>query len=555
MDRRTLLRLSPKAPPVPLVSRPVRLFPPAPVDSGLEPYQGPWELSQVSHLLRRLLFGARWEDIQYFLQMSPPEAIAYLLSAPATAPPEPVNDYNDDDFTDPDAPFGEPWLEAPKKDFIEGRRIQSLKNWWLGNIIEQERSILEKMLLFWHNHIPVEFSAVFFGRWNHRYLATLRQHALGNARALVRAITLDPAMLHYLNGQYNDAGAPDENYARELQELFCIGLGPDSDFTEGDVQAAARVLTGWRVDYETDEVYFEPSAHDSEDKQFSAFYGSTLIAGRQGDEGALELDEMLDMIFANPECALFICRKLYRFFVHHEIDNLTEELVIQPLAEMLRNNNYEIMPVLETLFNSQHFFDYLAKGAMIKSPADFLAGLFREFNTPIPPRDMLAARYEFNSTLTWLCSHFGQNLGDPPHVAGWPAYYQIPMFVKHWITTNTMPRRAEFIDWILWSGISADDFHAQLDVLGAVAQLPDAGDPDALIDTVLNWMYSIEVSGEFRDQLKSILLSGQVSDYYWTDAWGAYLLNPDDPMASDVVRHRLQTFFYTILHQAEYQLC
>lgn len=501
------------------------------------------------------MFGAKWEDIQFFQQMSQPEAVGYLLTPPAEPPPVPVNDYNDEGFTDPDVPFGEPWTDAPKIDFIEGRRIASLKSWWLGNMVEQSLSLQEKMLLFWHNHIPVEFTAVFSGRWNYRYLETLRLHAQGNVRALIRAITLDPAMLHYLNGQYNDAGAPDENYGRELQELFCIGLGPDSAYTEEDVQAAARVLTGWRVDYDTDEVYFQPSAHDTDDKQFSAFYGNTLITGREGDDGALELDELLDMIFANNESALFICRKLYRFFVHHEIDSLTEELVIIPLAEVLRNNDYEIMPVLDTLFNSQHFFDYLAKGAMIKNPMDFIAGLFREFNTAIPPRDMLSDRYEFNGTLVSFCKDFSMDLGDPPHVAGWPAYYQLPMYVKHWITTNTMPRRAEFIDWIMGPGISTEGFEARLDVLSAVAQLPDPGNPDVLVDTALAWLYSIEAPPEFHDQLKSILLSGQLSDYYWTDAWSAYAFNPDDPAAQDVVRNRLQSFFYTILQQAEYQLC
>lgn len=555
MNRRTLLGLAPKAPPVRPVKQATRFHPPAPVDSGLEPYQGPWELSQVAHLLRRLLFGAKWEDVQFFLQLSPPEAVNQLLTAPAEPPPVPVNDYNDDNFTDPEAPFGEPWLEAPKIDFIEERRIKSLKAWWLGNLIEQGRSILEKMVVFWHNHIPVEFIAVFFGRWNHRYVDTLRTHALGNYKALVRAITLDPAMLHYLNGQLNSAGAPDENYGRELQELFCIGKGPDSAYTEGDVQAAARVLTGWRVNYETDEVYFEPSAHDTNDKQFSAFYGNTLIAGRTGEDGALELDEMLDMIFANAECAPFLCRKLYRFFVHQEIDNLTEELVILPLAEILRNNNYEIFPVLEALFNSQHFFDYLAKGAMIKSPLDFICGLYQEFNTPIPPRDLFSDRFQYNSTLVGVCTRADLDLGDPPHVAGWPAYYQLPMFVKHWITTSSMPRRAEFIDWILWSGISTEGFNSQLDVLAAVSQLPNPGDPNVLIDTVLAWLYSMEVADEFRLELKSILLSGQVSDYYWTDAWAAYAFNPDDPMARDVVHNRLQSFFHTILQQAEYQLC
>jgi len=554
MERRTFLRFKPKAeektPPI------FQLAKTTTNEAGLEPYDGPWGISQVTHLLRRTMFGAKWEDIQFFSEMNPLEAVNYLLTSPTETPPQPVNDYNgSNDFIDPDVPLGESWIDAPRNNDAEGHRIWTLKCWWYGNILDQDRSILEKMTLFWHNHIPVEFYGVFFGRWNYRYLETMRTHALGNFRSLARAATLDHAMLHYLNGQYNGAGAPDENYARELQELFCIGKGPEANYTEGDVQAVARILTGWRVNYDTDEVQFFPWAHDVEDKQFSEFYGNRLIQGRSEGAGAAELDEMLDMIFENPECALFLCRKLYRFFVHHEIDPLTEELVIIPLAEILRTNNYEIAPVLQTLFSSQHFFDQSRKGALLKSPADFLTSLYREFDTPIPPRELLKDRRQHNGHLVWNSSVINQNLGDPPNVAGWPAYYQIPAFDKAWVTTNSLPQRARFTNWILWSGISTENFLSKLRILDIVAQIPDAANPNKLINNVLEWMYSIEVADQFKAKLKSILLSGQVSDHYWTDAWLLYLNNPDNEMQRNVVRNRLLNFFYTLLHQPEYHLC
>lgn len=556
MNLRTPFRFS--TAPKPLEAQTTLLTPieKAVVDSGLEPYQGPWGVPEVSHLLRRLMFGAKWEDVQFFQSLGLAETVGHLLSNNVPPPPEPVNDYNSEDFTDPDVPFGEPWAGAPYNSEAEGVRIWSLKGWWVGNIIEQGRSIGEKMIVFWHNHLPVAFYGVSFGQWDYIYLNTLREHATGNFRSLVRAITIDPAMLHYLSGQYNAAGAPDENYARELQELFCIGKGPNSTYTESDVQAAARILTGWRVNDETGLANFEPWAHDTSDKQFSAFYDNAMIPGRQGQEGAEELDELLDMIFANNECALFLCRKIYRFFVYHEIDDLTEENIIQPLADIFRSNDYEIRPVLETLFNSQHFFDFLTLGAVIKSPVDFLGALYREFNTPIPPRSMLAGRYEHNTTVVWALGYlFGQNLGDPPNVAGWPAYHQLPAYDKSWINTNTLPARAKFTDWILWSGLSTGDFTSQLNILETVAQLPNPSDPNALIDTILAWLYGIEAPAAFRLQLKAILLSGQISDHYWTDAWLSYAADPSDTMAAEVVRSRLMNFFYTLIHQSEYQLC
>ncbi|PHN05433.1 DUF1800 domain-containing protein [Flavilitoribacter nigricans] len=525
---------------------------------GLEPYSGDWGLLQVSHLLRRLMFGAKAEDVTYLLSKTPEEAVTELLSPNAASPPLPVNDYNgfnEETIDDPDVPWGATWINAPFNTDIEASRIGSLKAWWVGNLIEQDRSILEKMVVFWHNHIPIQFYAVFHARRNYDYLMTIRRLALGNFKELILALTLDPAMLFYLNGQYNSVGAPDENYARELQELFCIGKGPGANFTESDVQAAARILTGWRFNWDTNEIYFAFWEHDTEDKQFSAFYGNRLITGRSGEAGVQELSELLDMLFATEECALFICRKIYRFFVHHDIDELTEEQVIEPLAQIFRNSDYQILPVLKTLFSSAHFFDTSRRGAMLKSPFDYHIGMLREFGNPIPDRSMLRDRLQHNLSIVWMGDIQQQSIGDPPSVSGWPAYYQVPVFDKSWITTDSLPRRGLIADWLLWSGIATDNTQVPLDILSTVALLPNAEDPNALVDILASWQLGIDISGALRSRLKSILLSGQISDYYWTDAWLAYTADPTDEMKRETVRNRLLAFFYTFLHQEEYQLC
>lgn len=541
----------PKQPSESVFVAPLPMSPP----SGLEPYAGPWELPQVTHLLRRLMFGAKAEDVAYFLNRTPAQAVAELLQYTAGDPPPPVNDYNDDEITDPNVPWGESWLDAPRNNDLEGPRIGSLKAWWAGNMIEQDRSILEKMIIFWHNHIPIEFYPVFDARRDYDYLMKIRQRALGNFKELVRELTLDPAMLIYLNGQFNSVGVPDENYARELQELFCIGKGPNANFTEGDVQAAARVLTGWRFNWDTNEIFFDDWAHDTDDKQFSSFYGNRLIAGRTKQDGRDELDDLLNMIFATDECALFLCRKIYRFFVHHNIDEATEEFVIEPLADIFRNNEYEIVPVLQALFSSEHFFDTVNRGAMLKSPLDYHIGMIREFGKPIPDRSMLRDRLQHNISVVWMGDIQQQSIGDPPNVSGWPAYYQIPVFDKSWITTDSLPRRGLIADWLLWSGISTDNTQVPLDILGTVAKLPNPEDPNALIEVLTSWQLGIDISTTLRARLKAILLSGQISDYYWTDAWLAYSADPTNDMKRETVRNRLLAFFYTFLHQEEYQLC
>lgn len=521
--------------------------------SGLEAYAGVWEMPQVVHLLRRTMFGAKQEDVKYFLTKTMDEAVDELLqTAPAPAPP--INNYNRGGFEDPEVPFGETWINAAYNNDWEGSRISSLKGWWLQNIFNQKRSIEEKMILFWHNHIPTQFWGVFFGRWSYQYLTTIRNHAMGDFKDLIREMTLDPGMLHYLNGQYNGKWEPDENYARELQELFCIGKGPNANYTEQDVQAAARVLTGWRVNYADDSIYFDEFAHDTEDKVFSSFYG-TSIQGRSGQAGKEELEDLLNMLLANEECALFICRKLYRFFVADEIDETVEMNVIEPLATIYRDNNYHIAPVLSKLFRSQYFYDALTLAVMLKAPNDFLMGMFRELRMTYPESTDLSNAYEVGGTLGYIGMILQQELGDPPNVAGWPAYYQLPVYDKSWITTDSLPKRGQILDWFLFAGISTDDdtFNSIIDVVKVVENLENPADPNALIEEVVTWLLGLPPSDAFKSALKAALLSGQSDDSYWTEAWVNYTTTGSD-MAYQTVYSRLQLFFYYLLHLEEHQL-
>src|SRR5580700_5665172 len=336
---------------------------PVSVTSGIRRYKGAWTETQVAHLLRRTMFGATRADVEYFLRHSPKKAVRELVRAESTLPTPPINNYNDDKYTDPEIAAGADWTVATKYDGMNnGRRRNSFKSWWLGLMLNQDRSLREKMVLFWHNHFVTESNNVDNALFCYGYNVLLRQHALGNFRELTRAITTEPAMLRYLNGYANTKKAPDENYGRELQELFTVGKGPDSHYSESDVQAAAKLLTGYTINYKTFTSSFDTNRHDPSDKTFSAFYRNRTIAGIKGKEGTAELDDMLDMIFEQEEVSKFICRKLYRFFVYHRIDDHTEEKLIRPLAAIFRKKNYEIKPVLDALFRSEHFFDFANRG-------------------------------------------------------------------------------------------------------------------------------------------------------------------------------------------------
>ena len=524
-----------------------------PVLSGLEPYSGAWGIKEAAHLLRRTTFGAKYGEVKRLADMSASQAVSEIMKPFTTPMPQPVNDYFED-ADDPNVAPGETYIGAEWDVNVEGTRIWSLKSWWLRRQINQETTIAEKMILFWHNHIPIQFFDVFWSNWDYDYLKKLYTHSLGNFKTLVRDITLDTAMLFYLNGQQNSKEEPDENYARELQELFCIGKGPDAQYTEEDVQAMARVLTGWRYNWNTGEVGFASWAHDTGDKQLSSFYNNAVIDGRSGLAGQFELDDLLDIIFDNNEVAPFICRKIYRFFVYHEIDAATEANVIQPMAEIFRNNDYEILPVMDALIRSQHFFDAANRGAVIKPAVDYVVSMCRDFNVKFPGSDELSDNYELSGFLMYFLELLQQSLGDPPNVAGWPAYHQLPQYDKQWISTDTLPRRLQLSDYMIFVGLESTNFVAKPDLIETTKQFSDPGNPVKLVEEALEWLYGMEVSQGVKLVLKSILLSGQLQDYYWTDAWNEYLADPDDPMKEQTVRFRLLGFYRYILRLEEFQL-
>lgn len=530
--------------------------------TGLETYAGEWGDTQASHLLKRTLFGYRKADLQHFSALTLDAAVDELI---ATSPnPEiPLNNYNDSSagVDDPDIPFGEPWIDAPYRNELEGARITSFKGWLIQNLIEQENTIHEKMILFWNNLIPAKVWDVFVSKLSYRYFETLREHALGDFRTLIKAITLDPSMLLFLNGAWNHKYAPDENYARELQELFCIGKGPNAAFTEGDVQTAARLLTGNSLDWDRGVMqagrvysFFNADWHDTEDKVFSSFYNDLQIEGRTGESGTEELDDLFDMLLSNEETALYLSRRLYNFFVHPEIDESVETLVIEPVAQLMRDNDYDISMVLKTLFKSAHFYEEENVGSMIKSPTDHLVGFWRTMNVQYHSDDPTSI-YRANRSLLWSMAEVGQEIGDPPNVSGWAPYYQVPSFDRLWITTDSITKRAIRVDSLIhWGFWVSESETINADLLAFAETLDSPQNPNDLITETAQILLGVSMSQETHDYLKSILLSGQQTDGYWQGAWIDYQENPDDAVFKEIVESRLKLTLQAMCQLAEFQL-
>jgi len=518
------------------------------ISSGLNPYAGNWTVNEVAHLLKRTLFGAKKTDIDHFLGLSPSAAVDELLNNISVVNP-PLRDYGlieDEDgvlHDDLGVVQGQTWVndlnilsDPDIRGSINGLRVSSLHKWWAGLIINQDRSIAEKMVMFWQHHFSVQEEEVANATmlWRHHHL--FRANGIGNVKQLVKDVTIDPAMLIHLNGYLNSKLAPDENYAREMQELFTIGKGPDSTYTENDVIAAARVLTGWRIDGDTLTSYLDNSAHDTGSKSFSAFYNNTSIAAN----GTQEVNDLVDMIFTTTESARFICRKLYKWFVYYEISDDTETNVITPLADLLRSSNFEIKPVLSALFKSEHFFDTLNQACYIKNPYDIIVGTLREFNVSFPPYTDWQAGYPLFSNIYDKASEMQQTLYMPPDVSGWPSYHQEPMYYELWVNSNSLPKRADYTDALIGDNM--------LDLRAFANYSGNPADPNQLVSDVTTLLLRYPLSANSRNYVKNrFLINNTNDDTVWTNAWNSN--------NSTVINSSLNEMFKFIMNLPEFHLC
>lgn len=316
------------------------------------------------------------------------------------------------------------------------------------------------------------------------------------------------------------------------------------------------MLTGFRASRADVAGYFVPSRHDTGDKTFSAFYKNTVIKGKTGDAGAKELDELLDMLFATEELSRFIIRRLCVFFVHYDINEQVEKEVIQPLARLFRESNYEIRPVLQALFGSSYFFDKAWYGAQVKSPLDIVVGTLREFGVVFPPETtQMVPLYNLLNDMYNVCNTAQQGIGDPPDVAGWKAFYQAPGFYQNWVTSDTYPKRNSFLDTLLNKGYTRNQVKLTVDLPAFARMLARPEDPNLLISQSLEVLYRVDLPAEQKAQAKTdILLSGQTSDHYWTDLWNRHLLNPNDSEAQKMVTDKLKGLYRYLLSLPEFQL-
>jgi uncharacterized protein (DUF1800 family) len=575
---------------------------------SIKPFSGPFGKPELIHLLRRTMFGVKKSDLNFFKTKNLDEVLQVLVPTTPKAPEPPLRAYYNNvdptkDNLDTLVPFGKTWVDTPAQASQpanpSGSRRNSLKQWMTGLQLHQDRSVYEKMIMFYQTLLVTEDAVVENSHAMYNTQSLYRKYAMGNYKQLIKEITLDAGMLRYLNGERNTKSAPDENYGRELQELFCIGKGPGSGYTEDDVKAAAKVLTGWYVIYNekinnvTTNVIprkaFNKNNHDVNPKTFSAFYNNTVIKPNLTitdpapfatiDERRAfdEIEQLITMIFATDELSKYICRRLWNYFVYYEITPEIESEVIEPLAELFRqyvDHPDQMYFVVNALLGSDYFFKSEHRGCMIKSPADFHIGMARTFDFPIPRQSTdpskdytnLEAQYYMWNIFRTYNVNAGQDVNDPPNVAGWAAYYQTPSFHEIWIDTATYPFRKGAYEAIGRSNFTLkvantydgkSGFLNKMNFVDFVKQFDNPSDPNELIREAVELMFGPPLSQSTKDQLKTnYLLLGQATDYYWTDAWDVYLANPSttDP-ESKKVPQMLQDLFVYLMSAAEFHIC
>ncbi len=415
----------------------------------------------------------------------------------------------------------------------------------------------------------------------------LRNNALGNFRTLVTEISKDPAMLRFLNGNENEKGKPNENYARELQELFTVGafdVNGAKNYTEDDVKAAARVLTGWKYTNHYTEgsttfaTTFTDSKHDATNKVFSASYNNTTITGRAttpagfATAGDAELADLVTMLLNHPQTPRFICRKLYRWYVNPNVTPTVEANVIIPLANFFASasNNFAIQPVLTMLLTSQHFFDATNIGALIKSPAELTIGALRFFNQPVPelPADYVAFKKYFDFVY-YRMRDMQQDTLDQSTVFGYDAYYQTG-YSKIWMNTSTVALRNDYTDAFIWRWlVIKPGYNMGIDVVAWAAALqPDFanvpttanpnGTPAITCEQVLAGLsanlFATDLFQTQKDFLMDTIMMQGIPRTSWGFEWNAYRSAPGDTNKKNAVTWRLQNLMRYLLRMAEYHI-
>ena len=434
------------------------------------------ERTRISHLVWRAGFGASAAEIARFREMGLQATIDHLV-----------------DFDAVDDSALETRLASQEFDL---ERLNHLRRWWLQQMAFSARPLQEKMALFWHGILTSSFKKVGKGPQMLAQNELFRRDGMGRYDALLKSISRDPAMMIYLDSRSNKKAAPNENYSRELMELFSLGIG---HFTEKDVRESARAFTGWQLKAKT-EYFFNRGQHD---------YGSKTFLGRTG---RFDGDDIVDIIMAQPAAAEYVCTRLWSFFAYPD----PEPAVVSRLAAIFRENKTGIRPVVRAIFQADEFYSDRAAAALVKGPVELAVGTVRTLGIDTGFK-----------RLDQPIESMGQVLFGRPNVAGWPGG-------AAWLNSSALLQRINLANTVATARSEPMRFDP-------IALLPgqDLNDSDAVVGSLGELLLGGRLRGPERRLLSAFLES---------------MNNPAYGVAGEPLSEKLRSLVYLLLASPDYQL-
>jgi uncharacterized protein (DUF1800 family) len=445
----------------------------------------PWNLKWAGHLYRRAGFGAPNARLREAVEQGFPATLKRILGGEPNAEPR------------------EESLTRMGVDLAQTNNPFDIRGWWLERMLTGPHPLREKLCLFWHNHFATSIVKVQRPALMHRQNELIRQHALGKFRPFLLEMSKDPAMLVWLDSNSNVKGKPNENYAREIMELFSLGVG---HYTEKDIREAARAFTGWHTN--GNQFTFQPHLHDD---------GPKTVLGQAGDWNG---DDVVRIVLEQDAAARFLVRKLYRFFVN-ELEEPPDAL-LQPLAAAFRKSDFDVALVVRTMLGSRHFFSAHAYRQRIKWPVEFLLDAIQAIGM-----GMITAR-----SLVNRMQAMGQELFAPPNVKGWPGG-------KAWLNTATLLARHNFAQALALGLTELGRDDPLLDIFIAVdPATPIRRQRITRPEKVVEFFADALVQGDIRAGVRKRLIDFLQEDNPQGDAWS----------------QRIREMIHAIMTTSEYQL-
>jgi len=577
---------------------------------SLEPYTGEFSDAQKKHLLNRTMVGYCHRHHKDLDGLSLEESIDLIFREDIFK--EPTNIYYwemnaqqyKERYLSDDVEPNEPFIDRPYTDELPpgsqeefgSERARALQWAKYQGIYEQKTSIHWKLFVFLHNLVPTLENCPLGHKGDYNYLRLIFDSCFISYNDFIYDMTFDGSMLNYLNLILSQKDTPDENYAREVQELFTVGKRPFSKFTEKDVREAARLLVGCSIDggiIVNEEGHeniprFEHWNHDTGDKYFSSFYGNKIIRGREGEEGIEEVREFVDMLCDTDEHSIYMARRLYQFFVYPALTDEIEQKIILPLARVYKDNNYKITAPLKVLLKSEHFFENDIQNSLIKSPLEYMMGMLKEIDqinngilftwdnnqqeayyslfTPEyfgeKEKDLSYLKYQLSGTLN---GYYGKELGlgihNPPSVSGWPAYYQEPVYDLFWLNSSTLPRRIQAMNgvlrWGLWMDIiyyHGGGVQKRLNLVQYLKSFEDPKNINSFIEELIFRFLGGDPSANTRQKINQALLNDINEDHWEEEVSKIIDLTTPEKSSYQSVEWRLGNAFEVLGTTGEFHL-